>query len=280
MGIEYSLYELTPKYQLNRFKVGQYCGVLFKVDGQYFVDYFPWVQFGDLGVKDLLEKIHKDGELPDFLQQCLSLDKMRFELDHWDFLNHTLYNDERVQNPVLKIKYIDGFNEINEILESTPSKLRIDFNNGGSSKKILCWWNSLSEKHKEKIEFLEDPLSFDEEKNTYLRKIGISLAADRNIFQQEFYDYNILKPNVDIVNSIPNNSIFSSYMGHDLGRYHCFLALMKWGNLSLAHGINTPGIYNEQLDIFNQNGMHTNIAPMVIKQLYTQIKGAKWQTLI
>ena len=280
MGIEFSLYELTPKYQLNRFKVEQYRGVLLKVDGEFFVDYFPWAQFGDMSIQDLLGQVQKDGVLPDFLQQCLSLDETRFEIDHWDFMNHGIYNGDHINTPILKIKYIDSFKQIDELLEKTHSKLRIDFNNGGEFNKILCWWNNLSEKNKEKIDYLEDPFIFNKEQNTYLRDMGISISADRNLFQKNFYDFNILKPNIDICNSFPLDSIFSSYMGHDLGRYHCYLALMKFGNLSLAHGINTPGIYNEQMNIFTQKGMHTSVTPIVLKQLYEDIKGAKWQPLI
>ena len=39
-------------------------------------------------------------------------------------------------------------------------------------------------------------------------------------------------------------------MGHDLGRFHAYLACLRYADLTQFHGIDTPGIYQQQIDIF------------------------------
>jgi hypothetical protein len=282
MDIKISKYILTPKHPLNRFTVLEHSGVLFQIDNNHFVDYFPWEQFGDLSVDELLDQIVVNGgELPSFLNQCVNLDKERYEIDYWDFLNHELYqNTSPIESSIIKIKYINDFHQINEILRSSKARLRIDFNNGGSLDSIVEWWKTLTPSQKLKVDYLEDPIEYNHEKYLELKKCGIKLACDRNNFDDRTFDFKVIKPNVDLVDGPSHEGIFSSYMGHDLGRFHSFLSLMKWGNLNLAHGINTPNIYNEQLNLFTNKGLHTSLSPLEVKRMYERIRGREWKTLM
>jgi len=65
-------------------------------------------------------------------------------------------------------------------------------------------------------------------------------------------------------------------MGHDLGRYHCYLSLMEYGNLDLFHGIDTPGMYKNQKSLFIKEGNKLVPNKKEIEQMYKELEEMTW----
>ena len=180
----------------------------------------------------------------------------------------------------LKIKYLGKLDKLVEYINNIPADLilRIDFNNALSFDEVISFWDQVE--FKDRIEYLEDPVLLSNKTDARLRAIGVPMACDRNIFNDQNYMFQVLKPNRDF---IPDKSrhkiIFSSYMGHEIGIYHSFLHLLTYGDLTLYHGIDTPGIYEEYNGLFNNHKDSLIIDEKKIENLYEDLKNKKWKAL-
>ncbi len=278
MGLEYFKYTLHSKSKLNPFDNRLREGVLFKLDDAY-CDYCPWEIFGDMGVDSLLAHIKSDGELPPVLQKQINLDRNRRKKEELPFLNHGFNSSA---SPVIKFK-IQSFLESLESLDlDKVQRIRIDFNNTYSFQQVVKFWEDLSELIKSKIEFLEDPCPYTEQEWGELSSMGIPLALDRNQLGSNVLsiEYGIYKPNIDVSPGSFNKVVFSSYMGHDLGRYHCYLELLEKGDLELYHGINTPNLFHEQLELFHCVNGHCRPNLSAIELMYKNLEELTWKKLI
>ena len=279
MKMDFSYYRLTPIKQLNRFHQGEIReGVLFRINGgECYVDYHAWEVFGDLSAQAYIEKMRKFGA-DELLLHLIMLAKNHGNIEHRKFLNHGFNQSEQKVN---KFKFTD-LSKLNSILTQYPAgkKIRIDFNNSESLESIKNWWQELDNENKKKIDYLEDPFPFETAKWQELLDLDIPLALDRNPKDHNLVAYEIYKPNIDLYAKNQRLKIFSSYMGHDLGRYHAYLALLKWGDLKMYHGIDTPGLYHEQRDLFLRKGDYCQINQLAVKELYEELQGLVWQKLI
>ena len=68
-------------------------------------------------------------------------------------------------------------------------------------------------------------------------------------------------------------------MGHDLGRFQAYLELMKLGDLDLYHGIDTPDIYENQLELFESDGVKTYLIESVLDNLLDQLSSYEWEEI-
>ena len=276
MLIDYYFYTLNPITDLNRFKPLLREGVFFRIDGQYFCEYFPWHEFGDLSCDDIILQIKNNKSLPSFLKKMISLEKNKDSIRHRSFYNHSLDHFDVCET--VKIK-INNFNFKKAELFDTK-KLRIDINNLFNMNEVIDFWRDLPQNIRSKIEYLEDPCLYHPADWQRLQDEGIPIATDRNNKDNDFYHFEIYKPNIDDCPIGKKDVIYSSYMGHDLGRYHSYLELMQNGNLDLYHGIDTPNLFTDQLSLFNGLNGSLTINKSAIKEIYTFLRNLSWINLI
>ena len=272
MDLEYCHYELTPLVKRNRFNDSSRKGLFIRVDTDYFLDYFPWKEFGDKSVPEFLDELKRKRSLPDFLLRDLDVEKNQHKIQKKGFLNHSFNN---LNSNVCKVKFLGDFDELRIKVEQFQGlKIRIDFNNYGKVEEILHFWRSLSDKSK--IEYFEDPGYREEDWQEFINE-GIPIAKDRMDDKNNLAGFNILKPNRDKPKS--KNCIFSNYMGSDLGMYHCYLHLMQKGDLDLTHGIVTNGIYKEQREIFSFLAGRWILNQSEIDKLYDDLRRREWKKI-
>jgi hypothetical protein len=272
MQIDYCLYELSALKKLNRFHQNKFAGVLLRINKIYFLDYFPWEEFGDQSVLQFLDKLKPTKKLPAFMHQLLSLEQEKELIKNKPFYNHG--------QTTIKLKYLGSLDNLKKQLTLlTHAHIRIDFNNGLNKFEALSFWQSLPLSIKNKIDYLEDPCPANELDWSELAANGIPLACDRNPKFEKIIKAIVFKPNIEQNFEASTKKIFSSYMGHDLGRYHCYLALMKWGDLNEAHGVDTPGIYQNQKELFQLNGDQLSLNKVEVSKLYLELRSLNWTTL-
>lgn len=276
MELEYSIQKLYPLKKLNAFSKKVEREVLFlRYEKSFYLEYHPWKEFGDKDIEELLSEIKCTNKLPTFLNQQLEVEKERKNFQLEGFKNHSLNEDAKVS----KLKYLGDLNDlIIRINKSSSEKIRIDFNNQLNYSQASLFLTKLG-KNTHKIDYLEDPYPIDKSWVDLGRKFNISLAQDRNC-DETIDTFHILKPNVDEVNKYEKDAIFSSYMGSDLGRIHCYLLLLKYGNLELYHGINTPMLYKDQVDIFFEVGDQYFLPHLQnIEKVYENLASLNWSSL-
>ena len=271
MELEYSEYSLDVLNSLNRFETSVRKGCYFRLNKKYIIDYCPWSQFGDLEINDILHRIKTSKTLPKQFEKLFSLDEFGLSVKHQSFFNHDL-NKQEFSN-YIKIKYKENI-DFNKFLGFT---LRIDFNNGSSRDHLHQFLQNNS--HLD-IDYIEDPYTeFDRDYHEF-EKYNIHFASDRNI-SSDSYIINIYKPSVDSNPAGTKANIFSSYMGSELDMYHCYLELMKKGDLSLRHGVITRNLFSDQLCLFNQLEKDKFIINTdMISKLYDKVHNRQWKKLI
>lgn len=272
--MKFHRYKLFSVGSLNRFSDGKSAreGIIFW-DGDAFFDYHPWIEFGDLPVDEFLNDVRMRGPSR-VMSKHFSLWRERSTLDYVGFFNHSL----NASGEVSKIKFRQGMDLPSLIKEFGCQKIRIDFNNMLDIEETKSLWASLDTEIKHKIEYFEDPCP-EIEQWKQLKQLGIPLACDRNTAELSSFDFNIYKPNVDIKPVEGKRNIFSSYMGHDLGRFQAYLELMKSGDLDLYHGIDTPAIYENQLVLFESDGRKTFLIESVLNKLLDQVSSYDWEEI-
>ncbi len=277
MEIEYSIMKLRPKKRLNRLSFGEREVLFFRVNRNFYLEYAPWIEFGDISCEQMLNQIRVTKELPLFLLKTLKLEESN-NIDHKKFKNHKFGVGDQAYSR--KIKFNGSFEDLKKDLFKSGGTFRIDFNNGSSVQALSSFLKSNSRELNERIEFLEDPFTLNGESEKFILDYGIKIAADRNQFFHPLHAFNIYKPNIEYNDNTFDYSIFSSYMGSDLGRYHCYLHLMSYGNLDLIHGINTPDLFDDQVCLFKDEGeCNLSLNTTSIDIIYKKLEKLEWINL-
>lgn len=278
MKLFYSPYALTPLRQLNslsktRTVEGMYIRAESK-NGEYaYADYFPHAALGDLSCAEIIS-----GKRNEYFDKCLWFlenEKELRTLEQRPFQNHILANGDRFNPTHLKATYkvkilgIENLVHLSRWLEK-DIRLRLDANGAVSFKNWQATIAGLNPEALAKIDYIEDPGEGD------WRLLGAPSAVD--FMESEYFDFEVYKPNRKF-SLDAKKAVFSSYMGGDLGRYHCYLELLKDGNLSLVHGIDTPGIYEEQRNLFVSAGEGLTPDPVVIDDIYRDLQNRDWKCL-
>ena len=276
--IWFSRYQLTPLRKLNaKSGSGMMEGVFLKVQderGEFgYADYFPHVELGDLSVEQVLQ-----GERDEYFEKCLHFAKNEKRLrtqEHLPFLNHQLgMSSNHNKTAIIKLKLfgIEDLSLARQCLER-QMPLRLDANGSVSFEQWQAFLASLSQEQRELIDYIEDPGRGD------WKALGVPSAQD---FQQnESFDFYIHKANAKFFpeNLSSSKVIFSSYMGSDLGRYHCYLELLEKGDLSQVHGIHTPDCFEEQGSLFEPSGEALRPGTEAITSLYANLERRQWSCL-
>lgn len=286
MKIDYSQYERTPLMKLNRFEHKVREGILFRINDEFYLDYHPWCEFGDISTDEMLYYLQDKQELPVFLQQDLDLEIRKNSINKTSFKNHFFGHGDHLNHEMKSIVKLKFINDINQIILDINNSIklgffiRVDFNNGLDPESCLKIWRNISKK--EAIDYFEDPYEFQIDGWLPLKNEGVPLASDRNPYDKTICTYKIVKANRDIITQgiDKKKSIFSSYMGHELGMYHCYLNLMENGSLSLIHGIYTPQLYKEQREIFYKNKSNIMFDENAVKTMYDELRERTWINLI
>lgn len=279
MEIDYYIDNLTPRKRLNRFHDNEIRKILYlRIDREFFLEYHPWEEFGDQNILSFLEETRRNEKLPKFLIKLLVLEQKRKMIPFYSFNNHDFgSNVSDFNGKYIKIKFDDNYPLIEKVL-SQGNYVRIDFNNKFEFSEFEKWYNCLDLYQREFIDYLEDSGSNDFVL-AQLKNLGLQLASDRNVYIPEYHQVKIIKPSIEDIKQSNTVNIYSSYMGGDLGRFHTYLALLQNGDLDLIHGIDTPGIYQEQLPLFKSNGLRREIDISMVEKMYIELEGKNWQRL-
>lgn len=169
-------------------------------------------------------------------------------------------------------------------------KLRLDFNEKISQSEFEDFYSRISSLH-EKIDFIEDPFSYDEKKwSDVQEKHNLSLACDRHAIQAIGKPHAakvlILKPAIDAENWIQTGGqkvVVTSYLDHPLGQLAAAWVSVQFPNPSTrieglqTHLVYEPTAYSQQ--IF-QKGPNFKIPEGIGFGFDALLKEQKWMPLI
>jgi hypothetical protein len=265
--LKYYVYTLSLLKPLNRFQnLGTRKGVIVK-SGERYADYHPWTEFGDLSIDAFLDQI-SNKNTPKWFERQLNNSIRPFELK--SFKNHGPESEVR-KLKILNAKDLDS-------IEFSSQKLRLDPNGGLKKYELSNWWNSLSSKQRKMVEYIEDPCDAKEQAWMELSELGIPLAGDRIKDLSHLCQFLIFKPNIEDMPVFPK-IIFSSYMGHDLGRILSYYDLIDRGDLSLVHGIDTPELFDEQTKLFESQDLVRIPQKENFAQVFRDLERLNWKHL-
>lgn len=278
MKVYYSPYRLTPLKVSNRLSsLNVQEGVLLKgVLGNKvtFCDYFPHVTLGDKSVDEILQ-IFKFQE-NSYEKKCFDFLLRDHEL-YWTkpklIKNHKLWNVGEELAPAIKYKVKDtsDFGFMHALKNKIPT--RLDANGLFSRNEFLKFVQEIPQDLLGLIEYIEDPLY----ENDWS---GLPLKTAKDFIEASPYEYVVYKPNAEFKPLTDLPVIFSTYLGHNLGRWHAYCELLREGDLALIHGIQTEGFYREEVNLFDGNyftGFSAN--QKTVHKMYKEISGLNWKSL-
>lgn len=238
-------------------------GVLIKIEddfGNYGIsDLSTWPEFGDLSLN---EEIATNGKL---YQQAIVRAEIDLEarknkvklVSEQIILNNILISDfknhSQKLNPKLTYK-IKGNQDIIALAEFLNSKadqvfkFRIDFNFSLNESEFSKWFTLLDKKTVGKIEYVEDPFTFNFERWTFWNQ-KIKLALDWNQSGDANWDYRIIKPTRDELQFQSKYFSLTSMMDHPVGLAFGLISAQKYPDQ--IHGFLT-------LDLFEETVFHSD----------------------
>jgi hypothetical protein len=245
-----------------------------------FADYFPHAIFGDISIENFLstfkeQKFTCQKKCWHFLQQELIFKNIRPQA----FLNHGVISDSPLAKyGTYKIKLTDDILANVNLLNSLPPnlKLRLDANGLFTESSYQHFHQSLHPNVISQIEYLEDPSI-----NPDWSWINIPAAEDFILGKPA--EYKIFKPNREFWDPADKRKkIFSSYQGSELGSWHTYQELLKFGNLDFTHGINNHQLYEEDLGIFSPcsaASQQYEVNLNKVKEMYSDLSQLSWSEL-
>ncbi len=262
-------YELKKKTSLNAHdKISKpKNGVLIKIEddlGNYGIsELSTWLEFGDLNLHD---EIGTQGKL---YQQAIARAEIDLEarknkiklISEKPILNNILISDfkscSQKLNSQLTYK-VKGNHEIDLLAEFLNSKadqvfkFRIDFNHSLNEIEFSKWFALLDKKTIDKIEYVEDPFTFNLEHWAFWNQ-KIKLALDWDQSGEANWDYRIIKPTRDELTYLEKSQLknfsLTSMMDHPVGLVFGLIWAQKYPEL--IHGFLT-------LDLFEVTAFHSD----------------------
>lgn len=279
MEIFYSQYTLTPLKRLNRSSTMEKKeGVFLKArlkDAVTFADYFPHISFGDQGCDHFLMnfKLQADNYSKKVLHLLLQ-DKRYQKIPMVRFKNHQLWTGtEDFESHIIKYKLLRPDDRLFMDPLKRGLNLRLDANAMFNRQSFLEFVASLPQEHLNQIEYVEDPVCEESWES-------LPLPAAKDVTSGSPHDYYIYRPNNDFYPAHEPKIIFSSYLGHDFGRWHCYCELAEKADLSLIHGIISKGFFEEERFFYDgnyQSGFRPDTGK--IKDLYESLDQLSWEKL-
>ena len=269
MKIEYSLYELKPRYSTFKSREGALLKVTFEEGLVGYADCHAWPELGDFPLNQQLSNLSQ-GKLSQLTACSLELAKMDAKFRS---LKVSAFNERQIpKSHYLGTHFIDlsfqavenitqkGFSHIKlkvgkdlkkeiqvllNLFGETSLKLRLDFNETLSRTDFQIFLHSI-EKIKGKIDFIEDPFPFDAYAWKEIQEKEWKLGCDRQfqagIGQQEAACVLIVKPAVvsqqQLNQRCSQKKIVTSYLGHPLGQVAAaYIATKIDPACDLVHGL-------------------------------------------
>lgn len=279
MKVSYSIYELTPLKQANRFSSSdRKKGVLLKAQlgsKTLFADYFPHVPLGDRPCEQFLQEFKfQEDEYDQKVFELLLRDEHFQKFGSKKIQIHQLWTgSEEIVSPVIKykIKHKDDFSYF-AALES-GIRVRLDGNALFSRAEYMKYFGEFPTSLFANIEYIEDPLletDWD----------GLCLPSARDFIKGTPHQFYIYKPNAEKKQHMDTKIVYSAYLGGNLGTWHAYSELIQDGDLKTIHGIKSEGFYQEEKQFLKGNyhqGFEADID--LVKKIYHDISGREWKQL-
>ena len=241
-------------------------GLLIKIEddfGNYGIsELSTWLEFGDLNLHD---EIGTQGKL---YRQAITRAEIDLEarknkiklISEKPVLNNILISDFKSYSQKLNLATtykIKGNHEIGLLAEFLNSKadqvfkFRIDFNYSLSEVEFSKWFELLDKKTIDKIEYVEDPFTFNFERWTFWNQ-KIKLALDWDQSRDASWGYRIIKPTRDDLTHADLKSFsLTSMMDHPVGLAFGLIWAQKYPEQ--IHGFLT-------LDLFEKTIFHSDFS--------------------
>jgi hypothetical protein len=279
MKIFYSPYQITPKRLANRLgSMKPRAGVFIKgeINRQIiFADYFPHIPLGDRSVDEFLSEFKfQEDEYDQKVFNLLLKDKEFQKIAPKAIKNHQLWSgSEQITSSVIKYKMLTPLDKNFLTPLKNGVRLRLDFNGIFKRDEYFNFFKDIPEKYFSLIDYIEDPLS-------ELNWDNLPIPSAMDFIEGSSYDFYIHKPNCEFLPQIDIPIIFSSYLGHNLGRWHSYCELIRQGDLKMTHGIYTPGFYEEEENFFTGNYDSSFIANRQrVNKIYQKVSDLNWKRL-
>ncbi len=276
MKVLFSPYSLEPRNRANnQADLKTKHGIFLRLESDFigYADYFPHVEFGDQSIAEFMSTFPDLSN--DYHQKILQrLNQPLNVSQDARFKNHQLYfPGDPIESNIIKYKLFIHEDTHFCSLADQGIKLRLDANGIFNRLSFLAFLNGLSPKTLGSIEYIEDP-SRDSNWDNNL----VKLAED--FLQGSPTDFVVYKPTRSLFPESNKRIIFSSYMSSWLGLWQDYLELIAKGDLSLTHGLVTPGLYNNMETIFTGN-YHEGFRPDLekIRTLLGDLELIKWTYL-
>ncbi len=279
MDIYYSPYQLTPLKKANRLSsLDPKSGVFLKADingASAYADYFPHTPLGDRSVDVFLsefkdQKEEYDQKVLHFLHEDQRYQKMSSKL----FMNHQLWSGyEEISAPVIKYKlmFLQDTLFLAPLLRGVV--MRLDGNGLFTKDNFEQFIKHIPPQYWSQIEYIEDP-SLEADWNPY------PFTKARDFLTGSPFDVSIYKPNCEFLPHPDKTTIFSAYLGSDLGTWHTYCEMIEKADLSITQGIIGDNFYQEQRKLFEgsyAHGMKPNLD--VVKEIYQDLQQREWKIL-
>lgn len=292
MNIYYSIFNLYPKKKHHyQSTTHTQRGVFLKGvlnNKTYFAEYFPHLPLGDREVDIFLDKfkfqeVEYDQKVFHLLLQDVDFQStIKSNIIHHDekkhFFNHSLMTQESHLTKVQELKVAkykiqspQDFQFIT-LLES-GIRVRLDANGMFHRESFEKFYEKIPKSLYQYIDYVEDP-THDQNWDHF----PLPVASD--FLEGSSYDFLIYKPNCRFKpeNNIP--AIYSSYLGHHLGKWHCYCELVNSADLSFYHGINPMGFYENEYSLFQGShlrGFTINLKK--VQMMYNELLSLEWKSL-
>lgn len=279
MKVFYSPYRLTPLKRANRLSsMDSKSGVLLKgVLGNKttFADYFPHIAFNDRSSDQFLDEFKFQKEVYDKkVFDFLLRDHLLYWLKPKKFFNHQLWTGlDPLLASTIKYKLLHKEDRTFMIPLEQGKFVRLDANALFNRAEYEYFVKDIPEKYLPRIHYMEDPL-MDKDWS------GLILKSAKDFINGTPFDFAIYKANCEFKPETEAKIIYSSYLGHDLGRWHAYCEVVETGDLTFEHGIHTPGYFQEEKNFFEGNYQDGFIADtQKVQKLYREVSDLKWKLL-
>lgn len=275
MKINYSLYSLTPKRKANSLgSLTKKTGVNLRgeLNGKiFYADFFSHPELGDETLDEFMEsfrfqKTEFQKKVFDLLLKDHAFQNIRPQM----FKNHALQTETTLHAPIkYKIMHEEDYGFL-PLLERRRT-FRLDANGIFTRSGFESYIKNLDPRLLKSIQYVEDPTKELDWEN-------LPIKTARDFVNGSPADFIIHKPNARFKSDEALPHIFSSYMGGALGVFHAYCELINEGDLSLYHGINTFGVYEEDRELFTGVDLLT---PHVenIRRIYRDLGNQTWKSL-
>lgn len=279
MKVFYSIYELTPLKDANRFSTPEKkTGVLLKAtlnSKTFFADYFPHVPLGDRPVEQFLSEFkYQEDEYDQTVFELLLKDEKFQKMESKKIMIHQLWSaGEEIKAPVVKYKIRHHEDYAFVPLLEKGITVRLDGNALFTRDEYKKYFREIDEKLLPKIEYIEDPLhdtNWD----------GLHLPCAKDFIKGTPHQYLIYKPNCERPPKTEAKVIYSPYLGGNLGTWHAYSELISSGDLNVIHGMKSDGYYREEIQFLTGN-FHDGFEALTsqVKKIYQDASSRNWKDL-